>query len=174
MNKIEYTWIRSDRKTMVIQVKENGEVIVRTSKYMSKDRVEHFIEEKREWIFKVQKKVLEKRKKEQMISPEERKSGMELAKRIIQERVKYFAKIMNVDYGRITVREQKTRWGSCSSQGNLSFNWKLVRMPKEILDYVVVHELAHRKEMNHSRQFWKIVESVLPDYRDRRKFLKDS
>ena len=76
-------------------------------------------------------------------------------------------------YGRITIREQKTRWGSCSSKGNLNFNWKLIRMPEEILDYVVVHELAHRKEMNHSRQFYQTVASVLPDYRQRERWLKE-
>ena len=75
-------------------------------------------------------------------------------------------------YGRITIREQKTRWGSCSSKGNLNFNWKLIRMPQEILDYVVVHELAHRMEMNHSPRFYRIVASVLPDYKIRERWLK--
>ena len=79
---------------------------------------------------------------------------------------------MGVTYGKVTLREQKTRWGSCSSKGNLNFNWKLALMPDEILDYVVVHELAHRMEMNHSDKFWKIVENVLPDYRERLSWLK--
>ena len=79
---------------------------------------------------------------------------------------------MGISYGMISIREQKTRWGSCSSKGNLNFNWKLILMPEEILDYVVVHELAHRKEMNHSRAFWAIVEQVLPDYQERRDWLK--
>ena len=80
---------------------------------------------------------------------------------------------MGVTYGKVTLREQKTRWGSCSSNGNLNFNWKLALMPDEILYYVIVHELAHRIEMNHSERFWKIVEEVLPDYRERRKWLKE-
>ena len=80
---------------------------------------------------------------------------------------------MGVSYGRISIRAAKTRWGSCSADGNLNFHWKLVLMPPEILDYVVVHELAHRREMNHSDRFWAQVERVLPDYRERRRWLKE-
>ena len=81
---------------------------------------------------------------------------------------------MGDSYGSITVREQKTRWGSCSAKGNLNFNWKLVLMPEEILEYVVVHELAHRLQMNHSTEFWDEVEKILPDYRKRRQWLKEN
>lgn len=91
----------------------------------------------------------------------------------LENRCAYFAKRMAVDYNRIAVRAAKTRWGSCSAQGNLNFHWKLVLMPPEILDYVVVHELAHRKEMNHSQRFWAEVERILPDYKARRKWLKE-
>lgn len=90
-----------------------------------------------------------------MIGEEQRREGIERAKRIFPERTAYFALRMGVDYGRITIREQKTRWGSCSSKGNLNFNWKLLLLDPELLDYVVVHELAHRREMNHSKNFWK-------------------
>ena len=109
----------------------------------------------------------------EILSEEERLKGVQKALRLIPERVEYFAEMMNVTYGRITIREQKTRWGSCSSKGNLNFNWKLVLMPEEVLDYVVVHELAHRKEMNHSERFWNHVEKVLPDYQARRKLLRE-
>lgn len=81
---------------------------------------------------------------------------------------------MGVSYGRVSIRDQRTRWGSCSGKGNLNFNWKLSLVPDEILDYVVVHELAHRIEMNHSANFWREVEKILPDYRERRMWLKEN
>lgn len=90
----------------------------------------------------------------------------------LHKKVAYYSNIMHADYGRITVREQKTRWGSCSGRGNLNFNWKLMMMPEAVIDYVVIHELAHRKHMNHSSAFWREVEKVLPDYRERRAWLK--
>ena len=85
----------------------------------------------------------------------------------------YSARQVGVDYGRITIRNKKTHWGSCSSKGNLNFNCLLMLAPAEILDYVVVHGLCHRKEMNHSKAFWAEVEKVLPDYRESVQWLKE-
>ena len=79
-----------------------------------------------------------------------------------------------MDYGRITIRAQRTRWGSCSAQGNLNFNCLLMLTPDNVMEYVVVHELCHRKEMNHSARFWSEVEKILPDYRRSRQWLKDN
>lgn len=104
----------------------------------------------------------------------ERARYIEIARDIFTRKAEYYARIMDVTYGRISIREQKTRWGSCSSQGNLNFNWRLILAPEDVLDYVVVHELAHRKEMNHSKAFYAIVESVLPDYHTSRKWLRDN
>ena len=91
---------------------------------------------------------------------------------VIPERVKHFAPIIGVTYGRITIRHQKTRWGSCSSSGNLNFNCMLMATTPELIDYVVVHELCHRKQMNHSPSFWAEVEKVLPNYKELRKELR--
>ena len=104
---------------------------------------------------------------------EELEALADQALQIIPQRVAYYAEKMNVTYGRITIRNQKTRWGSCTSQGNLNFNCLLMKAPKEVLDYVVVHELCHRKEMNHSKAFWDYVESVMPDYKVHRAWLKE-
>lgn len=170
---ITYQWIRSRRKTIAIQIDREGQVIVRTPYGITKRQVEEFLDEKKDWLLQTRQRV-EKRKTEQIpISEEVRREDIERAKRIFPERTAYFAKRMGVDYGRITIREQKTRWGSCSSKGNLNFNWKLVLLDPELLDYVVVHELAHRREMNHSVAFWKVVEAELPDYRERRRRLKE-
>ena len=170
---MEYQWIRSKRKSMTIQIKSHGQVIVRTPYRVSKRTVEQFLYAHQNWILEKQHQVIAAEAQQVHITDEERKQGIELAKKLIPERVAYFAKHMGVTYGRITIREQKTRWGSCSSKGNLNFNWKLVLFEPELLDYVVVHELAHRIEMNHSASFWAIVESVLPDYKERRKRLRE-
>jgi predicted metal-dependent hydrolase len=94
------------------------------------------------------------------------------ALKVIPERAAHFAPLVGVQYGRITIRNQKTRWGSCSSKGNLNFNCLLMLAPPEVLDYVIVHELCHRKEMNHSPRFWSEVAKVIPDYKKHEKWLK--
>ena len=96
------------------------------------------------------------------------------AKEYFPARVAYYEKIIGVTHNEIRIRDQKTRWGSCSSKGNLNFNWRLMLAPPRVLDYVVVHELCHRKEMNHSKAFWNAVEMVLPDYKELRKWLRDN
>ena len=93
---------------------------------------------------------------------------------VIPEKVKKYARIIGVDYGRISIRHQRTRWGSCSSKGNLNFNCMLMLFPDEVIDYVVVHELCHRKHMNHSERFYKEVEGAYPEYRKWRKWLKEN
>ena len=157
---------------MALQVKGSGEVLVRAPMRISFKQIEDFVKSHESWIADTRQKQMEASGNRSVITEEERRAGIQAAKAVIPGRVEYYASRMGVTYGRITIREQKTRWGSCSSKGNLNFNWKLVRLPRELLDYVVVHELAHRKEMNHSRAFWAVVEAELPDYRERRLMLK--
>ena len=171
MREISYEWIRSARRSIVIQIKEDGTIIVRSPYSMSKKQVERFLTEKKDWILNHLKKAEETKNDHIITTDEMRRKGRLLAKKKISEKVEYYANFMGVTYNRISIREQKTRWGSCSSQGNLNFNWKLILLPDEIIDYVVVHELAHRKEMNHSKNFWNIVERIIPDYKECRKYL---
>jgi len=98
----------------------------------------------------------------------------EQARMLVTEKVQYYAPHIGVTYHQITIRTQHTRWGSCSSRGNLSFNCLLALVPTDVLDYVVVHELCHRIEMNHSERFWVLVSKILPDYKAHRKWLKEN
>lgn len=169
----EYTLVRSRRRTIALQMKPDGRIVVRAPLRMARRDIDAFVERHRGWIRQKRARLEEALQNRRVISEEERSAGKEAARRYIPQRVAYFAERMGVSYGKITIREQKTRWGSCSSAGNLNFNWKLMLMPREVLDYVVVHELAHRREMNHSARFWAIVEEVLPDYRERRAALRE-
>ena len=172
MENTEYTLIRSKRKSLSVQIKTDGQLIVRAPLHLVKNKIDSFVREHEDWIRRNMAKVEQYQEERVEITDRQRSEGIRLAKQVFPEQVAYFARRMGVSYGRITIREQKTRWGSCSSGGNLNFNWKLVLMPSEVLDYVVVHELAHRKEMNHSAKFWKVVEAELPDYMARRENLR--
>ena len=92
---------------------------------------------------------------------------------VIPARVQHYASLIGVTYGRITIRNQRSKWGSCSSKGNLNFNYRLHYLPQELMDYVVVHELAHRVYMNHSDKFWALVERYIPDYKECQRRLRE-
>lgn len=103
----------------------------------------------------------------------EQKQRREMARRMIMERVVRWSAEMNIQPNRVAIRDQRTRWGSASSLGNLNFSWRVAAMPDEIQDYIAIHELAHLKEMNHSAQFWAIVGEYDADYRAHRKWLRE-
>ena len=96
------------------------------------------------------------------------------ARALLTERVEFFAHTQGLKVKKIRISSARTRWGSCSAKGTLSFTWRLVMAPPDVIDYVVVHELCHLKELNHSKAFWAQVEKILPDYKQRRKWLKAS
>lgn len=95
------------------------------------------------------------------------------ARRKIEERVAFYHPLTGGKYTSITIRDQKSRWGSCSSRGTLSFNYRLIFAPPAVLDYVVIHELCHLTHMDHSKNFWNKVADIMPDYRLQRQWLKD-
>lgn len=175
---MKVTVIRSNRKTVAIQVNSDLSVTVRAPCSVSEKDIEEILKKKEAWISKHIEKIKETKERFEAEPTEKltREKVIALADealKVIPERVEYFAKVIGVTYGKITVRNQKTRWGSCSSKGNLNFNCLLMLAPPEVLDYVVVHELCHRKQMNHSKAFWLEVEKVLPDYKEVRKWLKE-
>lgn len=175
---MKVTVIRSNRKTVAIQVNSDLSVTVRAPRSVSEKDIEEILKKKEAWISKHIEKIKETKERfeaepTEKLTREKVIALVEEALKVIPERVEYFAKVIGVTYGKITIRNQKTRWGSCSSKGNLNFNCLLMLAPPEVLDYVVVHELCHRKQMNHSKAFWLEVEKVLPDYKEARKWLKE-
>lgn len=172
----KYIIIKSDRKTAAIQIKE-GVVTLRVPKRMTDGQIKEFAEKHSDWIKKqLEKQIRELEAVEEVkpLSKEQLKELADRAKREIPPRVEYYARLLNVTYGRISVKNQKTRWGSCSSKGNLNFNYLLMLAPKEVLDSVIVHELCHRREMNHSDRFYSLVLGVFPDYYEHHQWLKDN
>ncbi len=177
---MEYRLVRSTRKTIAIQITPEAEVVVRAPKRCSKAAIDGFIREKETWIqehlrqARAHREEIEAQRENQpQWSEDDYVRARRLARTVFQQKAALYAGLMRVTFGGITVRDQKTRWGSCSARGNLNFNWRLILAPEPVLDYVVIHELAHRKEMNHSKQFWDIVEAMMPDYRIQRQWLKE-
>lgn len=169
--------IRSGRKSLGLEVRPDGTVLARIPARLSDRELKAFIEKQKDWILKKVdqvKKRADARTKIQVPSVDALSDAeIQKIKDKIADRVKYYCAVMQVTVGRITIRNQKTRWGSCSNAGNVNFNYQLYYLPDELLDYVVVHELAHRRHMNHSKEFWSEVERYCPDYRVSRKQLKE-
>lgn len=171
--------VRSERRSISLQIDENLKIKVRAPRRMTDADIQRFLEEKSPWIENHLRKMRARQEElsaepEELLTVEELRELAQRAAEYIPERTAFYASLIGVNFGRITIRNQRSRWGSCSSRGNLNFNCLLMLAPPEIIDYVIVHELCHRREMNHSPLFWREVEKVLPDYKMRRKWLKDN
>ena len=175
---LNYTIVRSDRKTISIQMNSDGSFVVKAPLAATETDVEDLICTKLGWIRRTQKKFREQAKAAEgaggQLSQKEIHLLANRALEVIPERVTHYASLIGVTYGRITIRNQKSKWGSCSSKGNLNFNCLLMLTPPEVIDSVVVHELCHRKEMNHSDKFYAEVLRVFPDYWKWDKWLTDN
>ena len=168
---IPYRVIRSSRRTVSLQIVPGGEVLVRCPKRMSNGDIRRFVESKSGWI----EKHLEKQTAAARLpafSDGQLQALASQARQTVPERVAYFAPLVGVTYGRITIRSQHTLWGSCSSKGNLNFNCLLMLTPPEVLDYVVVHELCHLLERGHGPRFHALMDTFMPDWKERRAKLR--
>ena len=168
-----YQLIRSRRKTLAIQVKPDGAVLVRAPLRMPQREIDEAVSRHGAWIEKTQQKAAASAPDPaDLLTPEQIRELAALAMDDLPKRVQRFAPLVGVRCGRITVRNQRTKWGSCTSAGNLNFNCLLMLCPPEVRDYIVVHELCHRKRMDHSPAFWAEVARILPDYKTREAWLK--
>ena len=167
MNKWNAAVIHSQRRTLSIQITQEGELVVRAPARLPQREIDRFLEEKAAWIEKTMEKVRAANQagEEAPLRAENIQALARQAAKELPPRVAAYAQRMQVTYGRITIRSQTGRWGSCSSAGNLNFNCLLMLAPESVQDYVIVHELSHRLHMDHSAAFWRTVEAVLPQYK---------
>lgn len=175
---LTYRIVRSERKTLSVSIQPDCTITVRAPRSVSDSQIRRFLIEKQHWLIT---KYLEAKQKQETIPCSDltdtqhaalTRRYIDAAKEYFPKRVAYFHQFTGGTYSRITIRDQKTRWGSCSSKGTLSFNWRLMLAPPAILDYVVVHELCHLRHMDHSPAFWQAVGEVFPDYASARKWLR--
>ena len=180
MEDIKYTMRKSERaRNIRITVERSGEVFVTIPPGKDDKEAEIFVEKHKEWIRRKAEYFLKnplpafwEKIKSRAGSKKEFKNRKGEALALIEEKIKKFNNYYNFSYKKIVIRNQKSRWGSCSKKENLNFNYRIIFLPPEIQDYIIVHELCHLKELNHSKSFWSLVSKQIPDYKDRRKKLK--
>ena len=173
---MEVQIIRSRRRTLSLQVRSRELLLVRAPLFTSDRAIRKFVESNTAWIQKQLDRLAlreEQTSKANPLDDAERKKLIQEAKKYFQEKTAYYAELLGVSYGRISIRHQKSKWGSCSAAGNLNFNALLMLAPESVRDYVIVHELCHRLHMNHSPQFWSEVRRICPDYGRQKAWLKE-
>lgn len=168
---MEYTLRRSARSRYVrLRVMPGGEVVVTAPLSSKLPLIEHFVASHTDWIMRAVTRMAGFR-----ALPSGRRMYLkhkEGARAFLHERIAHWNNFYGFSHGRIAVKNTRRIWGSCSRKGNLNFSYALLLLPRELADYVVVHELCHLKEHNHGRAFWALVAQALPDYRERRRELR--
>ena len=168
---------RSKRKSVAIKITADMQIVVFVPLYVSDNEIERMVISKSKWIDEHMLKVqstIDERSKLEKITFEQVKELADQAVEYIPKRVKYYAEKENFVYNKITIKNLVSRWGSCSTKGNLNFNCLLMLTPDYVIDYIVVHELCHLREMNHSEKFWAEVEKIMPDYQRAELWLKQN
>ena len=173
---MDYQLIRSRRRTIAVQVTDGG-VIVRAPMRTSRREADAFVQRHADWIAKQQQKREQQRAAASAVTklnPAELGELYARARESLPARARYYAGLLGEDFAGVTIRCQRTRWGSCSAKRNLNFNCLLMLTPPEVIDAVVVHEVCHLREMNHSERFYALVLRLYPDYRRWDKWLKEN
>lgn len=173
--KITYTLKKSQRaRRMRLAVYCNGAVVITTPFDLQESIIEKFLQEKAKWLF--DKISFFKQFNGQVLGRHSKKDYLKYkfkAYDLAVERINYFNKVYGFKFNRINIKNQKTRWGSCSKKGNLNFNYKIALLPKPLSDYIIVHELCHLGEFNHSKRFWKLISKTIPNYSEIKKEFKN-
>ena len=168
--------LRSRRKTFALEMGADG-IVARVPLRAGRAQIDAFLGKHRRWIETHERKLQEQQeaaRTQGYLSADEIRTLTVQARKVIPERVRYYAPLVGVTYGRVTVRSQRSRWGSCSAKGSLNFNCLLMLAPLQVLDSVVVHELCHRKVMDHSKRFYAEVLRVFPEYPRWNRWLKEN
>lgn len=167
---MEYTLIRSKRRTVVLEVKPDQRVILRAPLKMPKKEIEQFLEKHQDWLTRTLQRMAQRKTTEDRIEMQE-SEFRQRAKEYLPGRTEYWAKIMGVSPTSVKITSAKTRFGSCSPKNGICYSWRLMAYPTEAIDYVIVHELAHILQKNHSAKFYAVVQHYLPDWKERKKKL---
>ncbi len=168
----DYQLKRSKRKTLSLEITEELNVLVRAPLYTPMERIERFVRGQEGWIETHMEHCRQWQETHPEPTEEERLACIQRAKAYLPERIAYYGQIMGVAPTAVTITEAKKRFGSCSANNRICFAWRLMRYPEAAIDYVVVHELAHICYKNHGADFYRLIASVLPDYKNRVKLLK--
>jgi len=171
---IEYTLRINPRARHIrLAVYGSGDLVVTQPRFVKFEFVENFLQEKAQWILtQITRAKLNSANLAKPLTRRDYLNNREKARSLITERVEYLNQFYNFKYKQINIRDQKTRWGSCSRNGGLNFNFRLLYLEENVRDYVIVHELCHLKEFNHSEKFWKLVAQFVPNFRELRNELK--
>ena len=156
-----------------LHIDETLHVVVRAPRWVPKAEVDRFVQSHESWIQKATERQRRRNEQEALLTEKRITELKALAKAELPRRTAYFAKIMGVTPKSVKITSAKKRFGSCSGQNGICYSWRLMLYPKEAVDYVVVHELAHIRQKNHSPAFYREIEKILPDYKARAKLLKD-
>ncbi len=171
--------VRSKRRSLSLEIREDASLLIRAPNFLSEEKILKLAEKKKDWIECQQKKALEKQQKLNYLrtlgfSSHSTKNYKQQALRHIWERAGYFSDLLGSSFKKIKITNARKRWGSCGSNGTLSFSWRLILAPPQVIDYIVAHEVAHLRVGNHSRKFWNTVASLYPEYKTHQKWIKEN